>query len=477
MNLKLLSQLFSVRDLRNGVLGVLVVFGGLGLLLVMVYANETGNNALTQISAVASLLFILLLLIFIVPPLARNAGREASQLNLPVEFTMGGAIMLGLIVIVGFSAWNTRNNLLFLILSLLTAAVFVGFITGSSMLKKLDVKMRFPETIFAGEETSILVSLHNRKRLLPSYSVVAEVRGTEREESALAEELRKALPKRIAERLSRPPILRRILNYFVYVPSRSSVEEKIGHIFEHRGRFLIKDFELSTRFPFGFFRHRRRLPARETELIVFPKLADIDHEIEDLILEAGRLVANRRGLGQDLLALRDYQPNDDLRRIDWKATARTRTLTVREFTAEDDKSYVVFFDTRMLAEKGEGLSLRQRIEAEQSGEGRARSERFERGVSIAAAMLARFGEERAEIRLVIDGVDADGGFGTRHLYNCLKRLAGIDPNFLDVNNALVEWKVPESLEGGLDETHNFLVTSLDYVPPPEFSEKVRVIRY
>jgi len=418
MNLKLLSQLFSVRDLRNGVLGVLVVFGGLGLLLVMVYANETGNNALTQISAVASLLFILLLLIFIVPPLARNAGREASQLNLPVEFTMGGA-------------WNTRNNLLFLILSLLTAAVFVGFITGSSMLKKLDVKMRFPETIFAGEETSILVSLHNRKRLLPSYSVVAEVRGTEREESALAEELRKALPKRIAERLSRPPILRRILNYFVYVPSRSSVEEKIGHIFEHRGRFLIKDFELSTRFPFGFFRHRRRLPARETELIVFPKLADIDHEIEDLILQAGRLVANRRGLGQDLLALRDYQPNDDLRRIDWKATARTRTLTVREFTAEDDKSYVVFFDTRMLAEEGEGLSLRQRIEAEQSGEGRARSERFERGVSIAAAMLAR----------------------------------------------LVEWKVPESLEGGLDETHNFLVTSLDYVPPPEFSEKVRVIRY
>ena len=477
MNLKLLSQLFSVRDLRNGVLGVLVVFGGLGLLLVMVYANETGNNALTQISAVASLLFILLLLIFIVPPLARNAGREASQLNLPVEFTMGGAIMLGLIVIVGFSAWNTRNNLLFLILSLLTAAVFVGFITGSSMLKKLDVKMRFPETIFAGEETSILVSLHNRKRLLPSYSVVAEVRGTEREESALAEELRKALPKRIAERLSRPPILRRILNYFVYVPSRSSVEEKIGHIFEHRGRFLIKDFELSTRFPFGFFRHRRRLPARETELIVFPKLADIDHEIEDLILQAGRLVANRRGLGQDLLALRDYQPNDDLRRIDWKATARTRTLTVREFTAEDDKSYVVFFDTRMLAAEGEGLSLRQRIEAEQSGEGRARSERFERGVSIAAAMLARFGEERAEIRLVIDGVDADGGFGTRYLYNCLKRLAGIDPNFLDVNNALVEWKVPESLEGGLDETHNFLVTSLDYVPPPEFSEKVRVIRY
>ena len=200
MNLKLLGQLFSVRDLRNGLLGFLVLFGGLGLLLVMVYAHETGNNGLTEISAIASLVFILLLLVFIVPPLARNAGREASQMNLPFEFTMGGAIMLGLIIIVGFSAWNTRNNLLFLILSLLIAAVFVGFIAGGSMLKKLDVKMRFPETIFAGEETSILVSLQNRKRLLPSYSIVAEVRGTEREESPLADELRKiaALQKEIA---------------------------------------------------------------------------------------------------------------------------------------------------------------------------------------------------------------------------------------------------------------------------------------
>ena len=131
----------------------------------------------------------------------------------------------------------------------------------------------------------------------------------------------------------------------------------------------------------------------------------------------------------------------------------------------------------MLADQSEDLSLRQRIEAEQGGEGRARSDRFERGVSIAATMLARFGEERAEIKLVIDGVDAEGGFGTRHLYNCLKRLAGIDANFLEVDKALVQWKIPESLEGGLDETHNFLVTSLDYVPPPEFSEKVRVIRY
>ena len=36
----------------------------------------------------------------------------------------------------------------------------------------------------------------------------------------------------------------------------------------------------------------------------------------DLPLEAGKLVAQRKGLGQDLLSLRDYQPMDDLRHVD-----------------------------------------------------------------------------------------------------------------------------------------------------------------
>lgn len=477
MNLKLLGQMLSVRDLRNGVLGFLVLFGGLGLSVLMVYAHQTDNTRLAGISAIASLVFIVFLLIFIVPPLARNAGREASQMNLPFEFTTGGAIMLGLMVVVGFSAWNTRNNLLFLILSLLAASMFVGFVAGNAMLKKLDVKMRFPETIFAGEETQILVSLQNRKRLLPSYSVVAEVRGTEREESAAADELRKILPKRLATRLSNPPLLRRTLNYFVYVPRKSSLEEKITHVFERRVRFLIRDFELSTRFPFGFFRHRRRLPARETELIVFPKLADFDHDLENQLLETGRLVANRRGLGQDLLALRDYQPNDDLRRIDWKATARSRSLTVREFTAEDDRRYTIFFDTRLLSDGSAPLSLREKIAAEQSEEGYPQSERFEHGVSLVAALLARFSEERAEIRLIIDGEDGDSGFGTRHLHNCLKRLAGLEPNYFVDADALEQWELPESFDSGADETHNFLVTSVGYVPPPDLAEKLHVVQF
>ena len=162
-----LGQLFSLRDLRNAVVGVVVIVGGIGLSLLTLYAHQSGNIQLAGISAGISLVFVMLILIFVVPPLARNAGREASQMNLPFEFTTGGAIMLGLVAIVGFSAWNTGNNLLFIVLSFLIATMIVGFFAGSISLKKLDVKMRFPDTIFAGEPTPILVSLHNREAFFP----------------------------------------------------------------------------------------------------------------------------------------------------------------------------------------------------------------------------------------------------------------------------------------------------------------------
>lgn len=474
----MLSQVFSLRDLRNMAVGSSVVFGGIALALLTVYASQTQDPRLAEILATASLVFVVLIVIFVVPPLARSAGREASQLNLPFEFTLGGAIMLGLIVVVGFSAWNTGNNLLFLVLSFLSAAMVVGFLAGSVSLKKLDVKMRFPETIFAGEETPILVSLHNRKRIFPSFSVVAEVRGKERERSAVADDLEKIFGRWFAERFARPPIIRRTLNYFVYVARNSFAEDKTSHTFERRGRFLIRDFELSTRFPFGFFRHRRRLPARETELVVFPTLADLDHELENLPLDAGKLVANKRGLGQDLLALRDYQPNDDLRRIDWKATARTRQLIVREFSAEDDKRITIFFDTLVPEGSDAKLTLREKIEAEQSGKTFVESERFEAGVSLAASLLSFFTEEQAEIRLIIGDETGGFGIGRGHLYESLKRLAVVEPKFSENGTSKVFFEKLEEFTDERDKGHNIIISTRRIEDlPPEIAQSINLLGF
>jgi uncharacterized protein (DUF58 family) len=321
------------------------------------------------------------------------------------------------------------------------------------------------------------VTLSNKKKLFPSYSVVADVRGHEHDESSAAADLRTLLPASIARRLSKPPTVRRTLDYFVHVPRKSDAETRTTHVFAKRCRFLIKDFELSTKFPFGFFRHRRRLPARETELIVFPALASLDHQLDDVPLETGSVVTTKRGTGQDLLALRDYQPNDDLRRVDWKATARTRNLIVREFSAEDDKRVTIFVDTGVPADTGKRLTLRQKIEAEQAGEDPSFSERFERGLSIAASLMSFFTEEQAEIRLIVDEEKGEFGIGSRHLHDLMKRLAVAEPRY--TANEITEGEIA-TLTDALEEateSHNFLLTSRETgLIPPEILEKSKLIR-
>lgn len=473
-----IAQLFSFRDLRNALLGMGVVFGGLGLAFLTLFAYRTNNPKLAEFSAIASLVFVFIIIIFIIPPLARNASAEASQLNLPFEFTTGGAIFIGLLVIVAFSAWNTGNNLLFLVLSFITSALFIGFIVGNFCLKKLDVKMRFPETIFAEEPTPILVSLHNRKRIFPAFSITAEVRGKNRTKSVIFEDLKKILPEKWAFKFSRPPIIKHTLDYFLHVPRKNSIENKVEHIFENRGRFIIKDFELSTKFPFAFFRHRRRLSAQKAEIIIFPKLENLETELTELPIDAGRLTSKNRGMGQDLLMLRDYQPLDDLRHIDWKATARANRLTVREFAAEDEKHITVIFDTRIVKSKKENdKSLREKIDEEQKGKFESESsERFENAVSKTASILHHFAAEKAEVRLIVDKNDVDDGKTNLNQY--LKRLALIEPIYVEnFSNKELDENFGEVFNQNI-ESHLFFVTAIPHKQiPKEISHRTKIINY
>ena len=89
------SENSSASATSETLVGLGVVIAGIGLAVLTVFAHRSGERTLAIAAAVLSLGFVLLILIFVVPPLARNASREASQMNLPFEFTLGGAIMLG----------------------------------------------------------------------------------------------------------------------------------------------------------------------------------------------------------------------------------------------------------------------------------------------------------------------------------------------------------------------------------------------
>ncbi|HYY59033.1 MAG TPA: DUF58 domain-containing protein [Pyrinomonadaceae bacterium] len=389
----------SFRAWRNAILGTLLVLAGLGTAFVTMLARRAEDPGLASAAAIASLVIVLLIFILVLPPLARSAREEVARFDFPLEVTAGGAIFLGILGIVAFAAWNTGNNLLFLIFSVLASTLFVAWAAARASLRDIVVSARFPDHIFAGEPAPVIVTLHNKKRFLPSFSILVEARGPVNK----GELNKRGNPARL--RYSK-----RALAYFMYVPHRAGAEQRVEQTFARRGHVLITGFELSTRFPFAFFRRRRRLRARDVDIVVYPKPEPASDELHLLPMNAGRLASVRRGAGHDLLSLRDYQPQDDLRHMDWKATARVRRLIVREFTAEDERRITIALDTRTSDEADDGFA-----------------ERFERGVTLAASLAAHFIDERAEVRLVLGAEGGRYGIGKEHLYDCLRRLALVTP--------------------------------------------------
>ncbi|MEK6336716.1 MAG: DUF58 domain-containing protein [Acidobacteriota bacterium] len=382
---------------RNAILGTLLVLAGLATAMLTLLARRFGEPSLAGIGAVTSLVFVLLITLLVVPPLARSAFAEVSR-GFPIEVTTGGVIFAVILVIVAFAAWNTGNNLLFLVFSIMLSTLFVSWAAARATLRDLKVSARFPDHIFAGEPAEVLVTLRNNKRVLPSFSILVETQMPEQ-------------PRTRGRRNWRARFKRHILGYFLYVPHNAAAEQSIEQLFSKRGHVLVNGFELSTRFPFGFFRHRRRLSARDVDIVVYPKPEPVTDELNLLPLNTGQTISLRRGAGHDLLMLRDYQPRDDLRHIDWKATARARRLTVREFTAEDERRITVVLDTRLTSDIDEENF---RI-------------RFENGVVQAASLVKHFISERAEVRLMLGDERGRFGTGREHLYACLRRLALVGP--------------------------------------------------
>ena len=389
----------ALRRWGRTILGTLVVLSGVGAAVITVVARRSGDWDLTRLGAVASLAFALLIVVFVVPPLARSARAEAARLDLSFQVTGGGAIFVCIFTVVAFAAWNTGNNLLFLVFSVLCSTLFVALTAGRASLRDLVVTARFPDHIFAGDPAPVIVTVNNTKRVLPSLSVVVEAR-----ERAGADA---RPPRGLFSR--RPRERKRVLAYFMYVPHRARVEQRVEQTFAARGRVFVTGFELSTRFPFGFFRLRRRLRARDVEIVVYPKPEGVGDELHLLPMDAGQMEAERRGAGHDLHSLREYQPRDDVRHIHWKASARHRRLIVREFTAEDERRVHVVLDTFV-------------------EDGREARERFERAVTQAASLVAHFVDERAEVRLTdAGGGESRYGTGREHLYESLRRLALVEP--------------------------------------------------
>ncbi|MYM20827.1 DUF58 domain-containing protein [Brevibacterium sp. 5221] len=86
------------------------------------------------------------------------------------------------------------------------------------------------------------------------------------------------------------------------------------------------------------FRSRRYLPSKRQ------RLRELD----------GRTALMVRGMGTEFDSLREYVRGDDVRSIDWRATARAQKLIVRTWRPERDRRVVIVIDSSRLAARRSG---------------------------------------------------------------------------------------------------------------------------
>ena len=395
---------------RNFAIAMGALAAALFLALYSGAAAEEGHIFIAGVSALAALVLAGWVALTIVPALARRTPLSWLTYQIDYKVTREGLVYIGGILVVALAALNTGNNLLFMVLACLLAGMLISGFLSRVVLGDIDVQLELPEHVFAKRTVLAVAELHNEKQISPSFSVslVAETDDSE---------------KRNKNAHSSPAVLDRAV-YFPYIPHGQTVRQSVELTFPRRGVYRQDVLGLRTKFPFGFLQKTRRLKSG-IEVVVYPQIEPTEEFYEILPLVSGELESFQRGRGNDLYAIRDYQFNDSARHVDWKASARTGALQVKEYAREDERRVMLVFDPFVGPELANGA------------DGKA-AEQFERAVTLCAGLAWHF----YEIGSVMEFRSA--GFATPRMsagdiiYDVLRYLASVAPlkpqpgkNFLD----------------------------------------------
>ncbi len=360
--------------------------------------SQSGRYRQAAVVAAISLLLTVLVAVRIVPGLASRTALQYWMARVEYEFTREGVVFLAMIAVITVAALNTGNNLLFIILSCLLAAILASGMISRIALRGLEVDLALRERIFAGQSFLARLRLENRKQFFPTFSVTISGRATARK-------------RRRRPAVSTPSILNQDV-YFPYLPRRSSASQDVTLTFPKRGSYSQASLRISTRFPFGFLRKTQTIPCTR-EVLVLPSVQPTQKFFEILPQLGNELDSYLKGRSHDLYAIRDYQQSDSARHVDWKATARVRQLKVREFTREDERRLRLVFDPRIPDTQPETL------------------ERFEKAVTLCACLAWHFYETGATVSFATAGFETPMAPAGQVLYAILEKLALIEPTVTD----------------------------------------------
>ena len=249
------------------------------------------------------------LLSFIVPPKYYRLRPTAS-----------GMILIVVMMALGGAAYNTASNILFMCLSLMMACLVMSGMFSFINFRNLYWKFEAPKILRAHETALGRIWIENRKKRIPVFILWFHVR---------AEKKGKRSRVVMSERLDAQR--KTAINW--HIPALP------------RGLRTLWISGVESQYPFGFLRKNIGVPI-ETEVVVWPKRLEYR-----IATGSGRRVfsgvgkSRLIGEGSDLSGLRVYRMGDDLRRVHWKASARSNEMLLKEFNEENVTGFRIWFQT------------------------------------------------------------------------------------------------------------------------------------
>jgi uncharacterized protein (DUF58 family) len=290
-------------------------------------------------------------------------------------------LLLGAAVLAAYGLWGVAG---------LLAAVALGAAAAdwlrSRDLAGVDVQREVAETLSLGAWTTVRLTVRN---------------GTGR---ALALELRDVYPLGFA--VEAPMAAGAPGEGQRPVPGRLAAPLPAGETAEvayrvrppRRGHYRFGGLYLRAAGPLGLLRRDRRVDAHRA-VRVYPDLRPIRrYELlarRGMAQEAGLRPWRRAGSGTEFARLRDYLPDDDFRRINWKASARSDRPIVNELEAERSQNVLLMVDCGRLMGATVELPAEGAADALTAGELPAGLTKLDHALN-AALLLAYVGTRRGD---------------------------------------------------------------------------------
>src|ERR1700680_1465624 len=134
-------------------------------------SRESGNLWATLVLASAALLLAVIVGLTTVPYLARRVAGAGIRDAFHYDVTKVGIVYVAIVMAIGIPALNTGNNLLYIVVAAMLAAILVSGFASAVVLRALELDVRLPDHVFAGRATLGRIVLRNSRRWLPSFSV------------------------------------------------------------------------------------------------------------------------------------------------------------------------------------------------------------------------------------------------------------------------------------------------------------------